>query len=173
MIRWGYYKRCGLPVTARIRIQRVRCKKCGRTTNVLPCFLLAQRSFAVAALKQLVTSFIDHPQDWAQILELDIDLATAYRWLRILEQQANQAMPEMRTALLELKPGYKLTDQIDGRPAQLTNTRKVLQRLVGLTKRLHTEAVRLIDKNKPISGDYFCFLNYFLANHTNKALLQP
>jgi len=43
MIRWGYYQRRGEPIASCIRIQRVRCKKCGRTTNVLPCFLLARR----------------------------------------------------------------------------------------------------------------------------------
>ncbi len=139
---------------------------------MLPCFLLAQKSYAVAALKQLLTTFINHPHDWTQILDIDIDLATAYRWLRILTRQANEAMPEMRKALLKLKPDYKLTDQIDGKPAQLTNRRKVLQRLVSLAKKLHKEAVRLIDKDKPVCTDYFCFLNYFLADNTGKALLQ-
>ena len=74
-----------------------------------PCFPLAQKSFAVAALKELATTFINHPQDWTQIFDIDIDLATAYRWLRILTRQANQAMPEMRKALLQLKPDYQLT----------------------------------------------------------------
>jgi len=172
MIRWGYYKRCARPGGSKVRIQRVRCKKCGRTTNVLPSFLLAQKSFAVAAVKELLTTFINHPQDWKQILGIDIDLATAYRWLRILTQQANQAMPQMRKALLKLKPDYKLTDQIDGKPALLTSRANVLQRFTSFAQKLHTEAVRLVDKNKPISTDYFCFLNYFLANHTGKALLQ-
>jgi len=139
---------------------------------VLPSFLLVQNSYSVAALKQLVTTFINHPQDWKQILGIDIDLATAYRWLRMLTEQANESMPEIRKALLKLKLNYELTDQINGKPAQLTNRRTVLQRFVSLAKKLHQEAVRLIDKNKLISTDYFCFLNYFLANHTGKALLQ-
>lgn len=172
MIRWGYYKRRGLPVTSRILIQRVYCKKCGRTTNVLPCFLLTQKSFTVAVVKELVTTFINHPQDWKQILDIDIDLATAYRWLRILTQQANEAMPAIRKALLTLKPGYKLIDQLDGTPVSLTHRRNVLHRLVCLVKKLHWQAVRLVGKNKSIASDYFCFLNYFLAHHTGKALLQ-
>jgi len=139
---------------------------------VLPSFLLAQKSFAVVVLRQLVTAFINHPQDWKQILEIDIDLATAYRWLRILTGQANQAMPEIRKALLKLKPDYQLTDQINGKPTLLTPRSNVLQRFISLAQKLHTEAVRLVDKNKPISTDCFCFLNYFLANHTGKALLQ-
>jgi len=81
-------------------------------------------------------------------------------------------MPEIRKALLKLTPDYELTDQINGKPAPLTNRRKVLQRFVCLAKKLHQEAVRLIDNHKPISTDCFCFLNYFLADHTGKALLQ-
>ncbi len=172
LIRWGYYKRRGHPVVSRIHIQRVRCKKCGRTTNVLPCFLLAQKSFAVAALKQLVTTFINHPTDWIKILNDDFDLANAYRWLRILTQQANQAMPEIRKALLKLKPDYQLMDQLNGKPALLTPRTNIVQRFISLAQKLHIEAVRLVDKNKPIATDCFCFLNYFLANNTGKALLQ-
>jgi len=140
---------------------------------VLPSFLLAQKSFAVAALKQLVTTFINHPQDWKQLFDIDIDLATAYCWLRILTQQANESMPEVRKALLKLKPGYKLTDQINGKPALLTPRSTVLEKFTSLAQKLHTEAVRLVGKSKPVSTDYLCFLNYFLANHTGKALLQP
>jgi hypothetical protein len=139
---------------------------------VLPCFLLAQKSYAVAVVKELVKTFINHPQDWKQLFDIDIDLATAYHWLLILTRQANQAMPEIRKALLKLKPGYKLIDQLNGKPAPLTPRTKLLQRFIFLVQKLHTEAVRLVGKNKPISSDYFCFLNYFLADNTGKALLQ-
>jgi hypothetical protein len=139
---------------------------------VLPCFLLAQKSFTVAVVKQLVITFISHPQDWKQILDIDIDLATAYRWLRILTQQANQAMPAIRKALLTLKPGYKLIDQLNDKPVPLTPRSKLLQRFISLAQKLHWQAVRLVGKNKSIASDYFCFLNYFLAHHTGKALLQ-
>lgn len=134
---------------------------------------MAQRKYAVAVLKELVTTFIQHPQDWKQILNIDIELSTAYRWLRKLTQQANKAMPEMRKALLKLKPGYKLMEQINGKPVLLTPRINVLQRFISLAQKLHTEVVRLVNKDRPISTDYFCFLNYFLANHTGKALLQP
>lgn len=139
---------------------------------MLPSFLLAQKSYSVAALKQLITTVINHPQDWKQILNIDIDLATAYRWLKILAQQANESMPEMRKALLKLKPDFQLTDQINGKPAIVTPRSNILERFIALAQKLHTEALRLVDNNKPISTDYFCFLNYFLANHTSKALLQ-
>lgn len=139
---------------------------------MLPSFLLAQKSFSTVVLKQLVTTFINHPQDWKQILETDIDLATAYRWLRMLTGQANQAMPEIRKALLKLKPDYQLTGLINGKPALFTPRSNMLERFIALAQKLHTQAVRLVDKNKPIASDYFCFLNYFLANHTGKALLQ-
>lgn len=139
---------------------------------MLPSFLLAKKSFAVAVVKELLTTSIKNPHDWKQLFDIEIDLATVYRWLRILTQQANEAMSEMRKALLKLKSDYQLTEQINGKPAPLTPRSKLLQRFMSLAQKLNTEAVRLIDKNKPISTDYFCFLNYFLANHTAKPLLQ-
>jgi len=139
---------------------------------VLPAFLLARRSYAVAVVKQLVTTVLEKPHDWPQILDLDIDLATAYRWLRILTQQANHAMPEIRNAILQLKPDYQLTDQIDGKPPGWLARIHLLQRFISLAQQLHTEALRLVDNNQPISADCFCFLNYFLADRTTKALLQ-
>jgi hypothetical protein len=139
---------------------------------VLPCFLLAQKSYSVTVVKELVKTFINHPQDWKQLFNIDIDLATAYRWLRLLTRQANQTMPEIRKALLKLKPCYKLIDQLNDKPVPLTPRTKLLQRFIFLGQKLHREAVRLVSKNKPISSDYFCFLNYFLADNTGKALLQ-
>jgi len=110
---------------------------------MLPCFLLAQKSFAVAVVKQLLTTVLQHPHDWTQILDSDIDLATAYRWLRMLSRPANHAMPEIRKALLQLKPDYQLTDQMNGKPALLTPRTKLLPRFISLAQQLHTEALRL------------------------------
>ncbi len=99
MIRWGYYTRHGLPFSNFIRIQRVRCKACHRTTNVLPSFLLAYKQHAVTVVNDLVNSYINRPDDWQGAPDIPVDLSTAYRYLRVLEQQANAALPEMRKTL--------------------------------------------------------------------------
>lgn len=172
LIRWGYYQRQGKPLLNAIRIQRVRCKKCGRTSGVLPSFLLAYRSFAVAAAEQLLITYINHPDDWQQALKLMIELSTAYRWLRRLSQQANRSLADIRTALLNLKPDYPLNKQIKGQPASLTSHRELLIRFVTLSQQLFQAAVRLNSNKQPLSTNSFCFLNYFLAIQTGTALLQ-
>jgi hypothetical protein len=172
LIRWGYYQRQGQPLLKAIRIQRVRCKCCGRTTNVLPSFLLAQKSYAVSALEQLVITYLQHPHDWKQALNIMIDLSTAYRWLRIFVHQANTTLPDIRKVLLKLKPDYQLTEHINGKPAPMANNRIILHRFIAVVEQLCQTAVRLIDNNQSTVSQSFCFLNHFLATQTKNALLQ-
>jgi hypothetical protein len=101
-----------------------------------------------------------------------IDLSTAYRWLRRLSDQANHSLVDIRTALLKLKPDYPLTRQLKGQPAALISQRDLLKRFIQLSQQLFKAAVRLIDAKTPANSDPFCFLNYFLATSTGKALLQ-
>ena len=159
-------------MVSEINIQRVRCKQCGRTTGVLPSFLLAYRTFAVAAAEQLIITYINHPDDWRQALKLMIELSTAYRWLRRLSDQANRSLVDIRTALLKLKPDYPLTRQLKGQPSALICQRDLLKRFIRLAEQLFKAVVRLVDAKTPVNSEPFCFLNYFLATSSGKALLQ-
>lgn len=171
LIRWGYYKRWSLPLSGFIRIQRIRCTKCGHTTNVLPSFLLARRGFQVSVLKELVTTFINHPDDWHKSPEIIIDISTAYRWLRLLAQQAMECLPVLRKALLNIKPDHPVMDTTDAQPKGKNITPIIFKRLLSLSAQLFKAAVCLVDKNNPQNEDLFCFLNYFLTKKTGKALL--
>ena len=172
LIRWGYYTRRGQPVAAHIRIQRVRCKNCHRTTNVLPSFLLANKQYAVNVIGDLLNCYINHPNDWHHSPDITIDLSTAYRYLRILTQQANDALPQLRKTLLCIHPYYRLNDHIDGNPASVSERRCILQRFLSLAKHLLKEGVHLIDDSYVDPVTLYPFINYFLANYTGKALLQ-
>jgi transposase-like protein len=172
LIRWGYYQRQGLPLVTSINIQRVRCTRCGRTTNVLPSFLLAHRSYAVVAVEQLVARYLHQADVWKKSLNINIELSTAYRWLRRLIEQANTSLPDIRTALLNLKPNFQLTGQLNDKPAPLTSKRDLLKRFITLSEQLFQAVVRLVEPKTPVPSDPFCFLNYFLAIQTEKALLQ-
>ena len=108
LIRWGYYQRQGLPRIHDIKIQRVRCTGCGRTTNVLPSFLLAYKCFSFRVLQQLLLFIMKHPDDWKQILTTMLDASTVFRWLRRFIKQANTSLPAIRKALLELEPDTQL-----------------------------------------------------------------
>jgi len=168
LIRWGYYGRQALPSEKSMQIQRVRCKKCGRTTNVLPSFLLVRKSYSVKALKKLVLTFIKHPDDWNKILDISIDLATAYRWLKVLAQQARKSLPEIRKEILNIQPDYPLRDY----PSEpVLSNRIIIRRFLAAARQLFQAAVRLVDKKEANDDALFCFLNYFLAKHTGKALL--
>jgi len=172
MIRWGYYTRRGLPVVCHIRIQRVRCANCHRTTNVLPSFLLAHKQHAVNIIADLVTCYINQPNGWQGNPDIAVDVSTAYRYLRVLGQQANAALPELRKTLLHLHPHYCLTDHIDGIPPALASKRTILQRFLALAQRLLAEGVRLVDDDCGDPVTLYPFINYFLASQTGKALLQ-
>jgi hypothetical protein len=139
---------------------------------VLPSFLLPHKSYAVAALKELIITYLNHPDDWHQALKMMIDLSTAYRWLRRLSQQANQSLADIRTALLNLKPAYSLDTQINGKPASLMSNRELLIRFITLSQQLFQAAVRLNGNKQPWFSDSCCFVNYFLVTQTGKALLQ-
>ncbi len=174
LIRWGYYYRHGLPLFSDvIKIQRIRCKRCKRTTNVLPSFLLAHRTYHVDALKELVTKLIDNPYSWHKTLKLtiDIDLATAYRWLGIFKKQIIASLPEIRKTLLKFKPDVKIKHDYDGKPVEFAPIEHLIQRFLYFSEKLLKALVRLVDENPVPFTNVYCFLNYFLARNTGKALL--
>ena len=60
LIRWGTYERqarTGL-VVYRIRVQRVRCKVCGRTHSLLPDFLHPFRHYEILLLQHVVSLYL-------------------------------------------------------------------------------------------------------------------
>jgi len=168
MIRWGYYTRQALPLFKFIHIQRVRCKHCGGTTNVLPSFLLAHKSHSVKTLEEMILSFVNDPDNWKQFLDSSIDLSKAYRWLRIMVKQANEVLPDIRKELLKLAPEHRV---MDPEPEPFPSNRIILKRLLAHGKQLFKAAVRLVDEKEPPGGELFSFLNYFLAKQSGKPLL--
>jgi len=60
LIRWGTYERealTGLQVY-RIRVQRIRCKACGRTHSLLPDFLHPYRHYVISLLQWVVYLYL-------------------------------------------------------------------------------------------------------------------
>jgi hypothetical protein len=70
LIRWGTYERGALTGEAdyRIRVQRVRCKVCGRTHSLLPDFLHPHRHFVIDLLQQLVSWYLLVGLGWRTLL---------------------------------------------------------------------------------------------------------
>jgi hypothetical protein len=60
LIRWGTYERqalTGLQVYC-IRVQRIRCKACGRTHSLLPDFLHPYRQYVISLLQRVVFLYL-------------------------------------------------------------------------------------------------------------------
>lgn len=70
LIRWGSYERSAVTEEAdyRIRIQRVRCKACGRTHSLLPDFLHPHRHFALDWLRRVVSLYLLVGLGWRRLL---------------------------------------------------------------------------------------------------------
>jgi hypothetical protein len=70
LIRWGTYKRRAATeaVDYRIRIQRLRCKSCGRTHSLLPDFLHPHRHFVLALLYRIVALYLIKGWSWECLL---------------------------------------------------------------------------------------------------------
>jgi hypothetical protein len=70
LIRWGSYERSAVTAEAdyRVRIQRVRCKVCGRTHSLLPDFLHPHRHFVIHLLQQAVSLYLLVGLGWRRLL---------------------------------------------------------------------------------------------------------
>ena len=70
LIGWGTYERNALTGKAdhRIRVQRVRCKACGRTHSLLPDFLHPHRHFAIFVLQPVVSLYLLAGLGWRKLM---------------------------------------------------------------------------------------------------------
>lgn len=168
MIRWGYYSRRGLPDLSSVKIQRIRCNDCLLSTNVLPSFLFAHKSYHVHALDTLLSLYIDQHHCWKQSPDFPMDLSTAYRWLRCLRVQTRFFLPRIRKALLELAPE---TSCQDNQAASVLTDQNLFGNLLTLGEQLYMTVVRLDgSKDKP-TANVLVFLNSFLASDSGKLIL--
>ncbi len=71
LIRWGSYKRGALTTESDdgIRVQRIRCKVCGRTHSLLPDFLHPYRHFVIRLLHLVVSLYLIHGLGWGRLME--------------------------------------------------------------------------------------------------------
>jgi len=71
LIRWGSYKRGALTTKSDdcVRVQRMRCKVCGRTHSLLPDFLHPYRHFVVSLLHLVVSLYLIRGLGWGRLME--------------------------------------------------------------------------------------------------------
>ena len=71
LIRWGTYQRwaCTADGDYRIRVQRVRCKVCGRTHSLLPDFVHSHRLYGAHLLQLAVSLCLIAGLGWGRLMK--------------------------------------------------------------------------------------------------------
>jgi hypothetical protein len=120
LIRWGTYQRGALTGEAdyRIRVQRVRCKVCGRTHSLLPDFLHPHRHFVISLLQQVVSLSLLAGLGWRKLMRQVREAydqgparPTVREWVASFAYGAGYLLLDaLLRHLLALDPGIDLPD---------------------------------------------------------------
>jgi hypothetical protein len=117
LIRWGRYERGAITaqVDYRIRIQRVRCKACGRTHSLLPDFLHPHRHFVIRLLQHVVSLYLLLGLGWRRLMRRlhgqGPARSTVREWVASFAYGAGcLLLDRLVRALLILDPGLELPD---------------------------------------------------------------
>jgi len=117
LIRWGTYERqarTGLEVYD-IRVQRVRCKACGRTHSLLPDFLHPFRHYVISLLQRVVFLYILTGVGINRLIECLIGQrpvrSTVREWIASFAYGAGHLLFDLlRRSLMALNPLIELPE---------------------------------------------------------------
>lgn len=117
LIRWGTYWRwaCTADGDYHIRVQRIRCKVCGRTHSLLPDFLHPYRHYAIRLLQRAVSLYLIVGLGFGRLMKQLPDpgpaLSTVREWLGSFAYGAGELLLDVVTRqLLALDPLAELPD---------------------------------------------------------------
>lgn len=117
LIRWGAYWRwaCTADGDYRIRIQRIRCKVCGRTHSLLPDFLHPYRHYVIRSLQHVVFLYLIVGLGWVRLMRRLPDSrparSTVREWVGSFAYGAGELLLAVVTRqLLALDPLAELPD---------------------------------------------------------------
>ena len=135
LIRWGTYERqarTGLEVYP-IRVQRVRCKACGRTHSLVPDFLHPYRHYVISLLQRVVSLYLLAGLGINRLMERVIGRgpvrSTVREWVTSFAYGAGELLFDLlRRQLMALSPLAELPE---------TPPPKHLDRVTNPTKRRH------------------------------------
>jgi hypothetical protein len=106
LIRWGTYVRwaCTAGKDYLIRVQRIRCKVCGRTHSLLPDFLHPYRHYVIRLLQNVIHLYL--------ITEPGPARSTVREWIRSFAYGAGELLLDLLThRLVALDPLVDLPDR--------------------------------------------------------------
>jgi hypothetical protein len=117
LIRWGTYERwaCAAGKDYRIRVQRIRCKVCGRTHSLLPDFLHPYRHYVIRLLQNTIHLYLITGLGLDRLLrqmpEPGPARSTVREWIRSFAYGAGELLLDLLTRrLVALDPLAALPD---------------------------------------------------------------
>ncbi len=117
LIRWGTYKRwaCTAGKAYLIRVQRIRCKVCGRTHSLLPDFLHPYRHYVIRLLQNTIHLYLIVGLGLGRLLQQMPEpgpaRSTVREWIRSFAYGAGELLLDLLTRrLLALDPLAELPD---------------------------------------------------------------
>jgi hypothetical protein len=120
LIRWGYYKRWIYTADTEylLRVQRLRCKVCGRTHSLLPDFVHPHRRYTLDLQQQVVLWYVLTGLSWASLMdnlaetgEAHPALSTTREWVSAFVQGAGERLLDpLQRHLMALDPLAELPD---------------------------------------------------------------
>jgi hypothetical protein len=118
LIRWGTYERwaCTEGEDHRIRIQRIRCKVCGRTHSLLPDFLHPYRHYVIRLLQNTIYLYLIAGLGLGHLLRQmpgqGPARSTVREWIRSFAYGAGELLLDLLTRrLVSLDPLAELPDR--------------------------------------------------------------
>jgi hypothetical protein len=179
LIRWGTYERGAATgeVDYRLRIQRVRCKVCGRTHSLLPDFLHPHRHFAISLLQPVVYLYLLVGLGWRKLMRHLRRLhdqgparSTVREWVASFGYGAGHLLLDaLLRHLLSLSPGTELPNQPPEHLGRVPDPGK-RQRLEKahtfwlLAEHLYVQIKRRRPRLHFTAGQLFPFLLHWLQN---------
>lgn len=178
LIRWATYERqarTGLEVY-HIRVQRVRCKACGRTHSLLPDFLHPYRHYVVSLLQQVVFLYILAGLGIDRLIECLIGQgpvrSTVREWIVSFAYGAGHLLFDLlRRSLMTLNPLVELPDtpmptHLDRVPSPTKRYRLGrAHRFLQLAERLYAQAKARLPRLHFTTGQLLSFILHWLQGN--------
>ena len=176
LIRWGSYERSAVTLETeyRLRIQRVRCKVCGRTHSLLPDFLHPHRHFVVDLLQHVVSLYLLVGLGWRRLLRQlrgqGPARSTVREWAASFAYGAGWLLLDrLLRALYALEPDAELPDTPPAHLHRVSDSvqRRRLERAYTfwlLAERLYAQVKDRLPRLHLVADQLFRFLLHWLQH---------
>lgn len=176
-IKWGTYRRwtAWLTTAVQIRVQRYRCKACGRTHGSLPSFCAPGFTYSVPLMGHTLERYFGDGLSCERIVQEirgrwsghTLVVASVRRWVTGFRVSAEERLTAVNTALAEQSPGASVV--VDRPVGGTPGRRKGAALLVAL------EALRRASEGLSLGRGFhqrrFEFYHFWLFRHCQGGLM--